>query len=710
MATAAQSLYESPHGLTWFLEFLKEELAPYPGRAGTIARMVLAATLVMIICVTFRIPYAFEGAIYTFIVLRESPRATLQSAAAALLSAGIGAAYVLISAGFVISVPILHFLWVIGSFFLAFYALSAMINYGAASTFAIMIAVAVPIWDRHLSAETNVEDTLWLTLAVSIGAVISVAVELAFVRVNPGDDIVLPIAERLFAVESLLACYAEGCPPDNASKNKVIRFGMLGTSSLRRLLRRSDYSAQYRVQMSGVVALVGRLVDITATLTELSFEPTESDEKQLRTLGAIIAIIRTDLMNRRLSSSIHFDSDHAFSHVPLLAEIQNIVSFIPQAFTDSESMKVHLPASRDMSRSKLMHQDAFVNPEHLKFALRGCLAASGCYIIYNSIAWPGIGAPAMATCLLTAVSTVGASRQRQIVRFAAFVVGGFLIGIGSEIFILPHIDSIPGFTIFFTLVIALAAWFMTSSPRLSYFGFQIVVIFCLMNLQEFARQTSLAAARDRVVGVGLGLCMMWLVFDQLWSAPVALEMEKAFISTLRLLAQFAREPLSKDLTVAAERAFSLREMINSSFEEVRALADAVLLETGPSRKRDLVLRGRIKRWQPQLRMLFIMRVALWRYRVRVSGFELPAPVATAQQKFDEALADVLDGMADRSEGKTSQGKDDFEAAFEGLERTVRSYCSEGPQGLLAPELQAFLALSRRIADLTISLALAVENA
>ena len=284
MATAAQSLYESPHALTWFLEFLKEELAPYPGRAGTIARMVLAATLVMIICVTFRIPYAFEGAIYTFIVLRESPRATLQSAGAALLSVGIGAAYVLLSAGFVISVPILHFLWVIGSFFLTFYALSAMNNYGAASTFAIMIAVAVPIWDRHVSAETNVEDTLWLTLAVSIGAVISVAVELAFARVNPGDDIVLPIAERLSAVEGLLACYAEGCPPDNASKNKVIRFGMLGTSSLRRLLRRSDYSAQYRVQMSGVVALVGRLVDITATLTELSFEPTESDEKQLRAL------------------------------------------------------------------------------------------------------------------------------------------------------------------------------------------------------------------------------------------------------------------------------------------------------------------------------------------------------------------------------------------------------------------------------------------
>src|SRR6202044_3717639 len=155
-----------------------------------------------------------------------------------------------------------------------------------------------------------------------------------------------------------------------------------------------------------------------------------------------------------------------------------------------------------------------------------------------------IGPPAMATCLLTAVSTVGASRQRQIVRFAAFVVGGFLIGIGSEIFILPHIDSISGFTIFFTLVIALAAWFMTSSPRLSYFGFQIVVIFCLINLQEFARQTSLAAVRDRIAGVFLGLCMMWLVFDQLWGSSAAVEMKRVFVSNLRLLAQFVREPLA----------------------------------------------------------------------------------------------------------------------------------------------------------------------
>src|SRR6202167_4976159 len=358
-----------------------------------------------------------------------------------------------------------------------------------------------------------------------------------------------------------------------------------------------------------------------------------------------VAIIRTDLMNRRISSTIHFDPDHAPSHVPLLHEMKHTVWLIPQALTYSESTKVHLPPSPDALQSRLLAPDAFVNPEHLKFALRGCLAASGCYIIYNSIAWPNIGAPAIATCLLTAISAVGASRQRQILRFAAFVVGGLLIGIGSEIFILPHLDSIGGFAIFFILVMTLVSWVMTSSPRLSYFGFQIAVVFCLINLQEFARQSSLAAARDRIVGGALGLSMMWLVFDRLWSVPVAVEMKRAFISSLRLLAQLAREPASKDPNVYVARPNSLRETINSSFDEVRSLADALLFEFGPSRQRDLALRSRIVRWQPRLRMLFMTRLALWRYRVGVPGFELPAPVATAQQEFDEGLSDVVDRMA-----------------------------------------------------------------
>ena len=68
MAALAQNVPKSPRSFVWFREFLRQELTPYSGRFETVARMVIAATLVMIVCVTFRIPYAFLGAIYTFII------------------------------------------------------------------------------------------------------------------------------------------------------------------------------------------------------------------------------------------------------------------------------------------------------------------------------------------------------------------------------------------------------------------------------------------------------------------------------------------------------------------------------------------------------------------------------------------------------------------------------------------------------------------
>ncbi|HEY2456170.1 MAG TPA: hypothetical protein VGI13_02625, partial [Candidatus Acidoferrum sp.] len=71
----------------------------------------------------------------------------------------------------------------------------------------------------------------------------------------------------------------------------------------------------------------------------------------------------------------------------------------------------------------------------------------------------------------------------------------------------------------FIVVTGLASWFATCSPRLSFFGLQIAISFYLIHLQEFAIQTSLAVARDRVVGVLLGLFIMWLVYAQLCASP-----------------------------------------------------------------------------------------------------------------------------------------------------------------------------------------------
>ena len=701
MALLAQSAPAPPRSTAWFRDFLKDELRPYPERAALVARMVIAATILMLITMTFRMPYGAYAALYAFTISRESPQTIGKAVISIVAAFALGGVYVLMSAWVFLGDPLLRLFWVMGSLLTSFYAISAMTNYGASTRFGYLIVITVPLWDSQIPTELRVEDTLWAVWAITIASVVAGLGGLVYGAIRPGDELVRSIADRLASVEDLLACYSADRPVDDKTEKKLVQLAMLGTSRLRRSLRRSTYSEQYREQMGAVVVLAGRLVDIAANLTRI--QVASGDRLRIRALAASIASIHADLLSGRVPARVEFNSRSGPSGAPLLHEMEQTVSLIPAVFSGFASISGYVrSAPADERPSKLFVADALSNREHLKFGLKGCLAASLCYITYNSVDWPGIST-AITTCLLTALSTVGASRQKQVLRFAGAIGGGVVFGMGAQVFILPYVDSIAGFTLLFVVVTGIAAWFATSGPRLSYFGVQFAVGFYLIHLQEFTIQTSLGVARDRVAGILLGLFMMWLVFDQLWGAPAAVEMRRTFISNLRSLGQLVREPLpGREKTWRSD---SLRETINTNFDKVRSMADGVLFELGPSRPGDLALRNQIRRWQPQLRALFVTRIALVKYRLQLPGFELPDPARVAQQEFDDRLARMLVGMADRMEGKPPEGTDHFhfEDAFERLEQTVRTCCSEGPQKLLPAGIQTFLALSRSIENVTISL-------
>jgi multidrug resistance protein MdtO len=702
MAVLAPSAPAAPRSTTWFFQFLRDELTPYPERAALVAHMVIAATIVMLITMTFRMPWGAYASLYALTISRESPQTTGTAVKSIVSAFVLGGAYVLISACFFFGDPLPRLLWVIGSLFASFYVISTMTNYDAAARFGYLIIITVPLWDLQIPTELRVEGTLWAVWAITIASVVAAVGGLVFGAMRPGDELVSSIAERLGSVEELLACYAAGRPVDDKQEKTVTRLAMLGTSRLRSNLRRSTHPGQYREQMGAVVVLAGRLVDIAANLTQLGIQFASDDRQRIGALAASIAGIHADLLSGKVPRQIEANrEDEPHGRVPLLREMEKTVPLIPMVFSGSGSISAYVPSPpTDERRSALFVADALSNLDHFKFGLRGCVAASLCYIIYTSVDWPGIST-AITTCLLTALSTVGSSHQKQFLRFAGAIVGGVVLGMGAQVFILPYLDSITGFTLLFVVVTSIAAWFATSSPRLSYFGVQVAVGFYLIHLQEFTIQTSLAVARDRVAGVLLGLFMMWLIFDQLWASSATVEMRRTFISNLRSLGQFVREPLpGKD---EEWRSDSLRETINTNLDKVRSLADGVLFELGPSRQRDLALRSRIVQWQPQLRALFVTRIALVKYRLQLPGFELPEPARLAQQEFDNRLAGMLDGMADRMEGKPPQGTHRVEDAFERLDQTVRNCCSEEPQELVTAKMQTFLALSRSIVNMAISL-------
>jgi multidrug resistance protein MdtO len=695
MTAAAPRAEELRPVSAWFWEFIKEELAPFPGRGGIVARMVIASTLMMIVTMVFRLPYGAYSAFYVFQLSRENQRASIHSAQTIIIAFAVSAGVALAGAALVLGDPGLRLLWVIATLFLMFYAVGTLTSYSASLRFGYLLALVIPVFDRPISAEAKVELTLWLAFVLALATAIALWVELVLVRFTESADLIGLLDRRLACVEDLLQVYALGRNPDAAGK-ELARFSTIGTSRLRNILQRSPHTRHYREQMGAIVGLVGTLIDLAVELRRDSV----SDRECLRALAIDVGRVRADLLNRNSRQPIPFCESALVAQSALLIErMKSTVSLIGEMQIALHSLSAYelRESSREQS-SRFLVADAFSNPDHLRYALKGCLAASLCYLTYNLIDWNGIST-AVITCFLTALATAGASRQKQTLLLAGAVTGG-LIGLASQLFVMPYIDSIAGFTAWFVLVAIFAAWFVTCTPRLSYFGLQVAFAYNFVNLQEFTIQTSLTPARDRVVGILLGLFMMWLVFDRLWGVPAAVAMKARFISTLRLVAQFVREPISENTGTAIERGYSLRDAIEKGFDSVRALADQVLFEFGPSRERDLALRDRLRRWQPQLRALFVLQISIWNYRVRLPGFHLPDPLPSAQREFDEEFARMLEGMATRLEGSPAEVRHSLDDSLRHLEQSVETSAATESQTRLATGLGTYLARNRRIREVT----------
>ncbi|MGH9561005.1 MAG: FUSC family protein, partial [Terracidiphilus sp.] len=634
----------------WFPEFLKQELAPYPGRGTLVARIVISATLTMILIVTFRIPGGFLGPLSAFLLSRENLVSTARSAIFMIGAFLLGALFIPVGARLFASTPETHFLWVGCTIFLAFFMLRCLANYAIATGLATISGYAVAIWYLPGPTETNVESTLWVVAAVLIGVLVTLGVEVVFRALFGGDDLVDGMDTRLALIENLMADYASGRPISPATQAGLAQFALVGAGALRRHIARSNYTQRYRTRMSTLVSLVARSIDFAAGLAgAFPFLPAELRQRAAR-IGQSLADIRNCLRTHGQPCRAVLEPLPS-PGTPLLSEIESMVSLMPSIFSDENAPEPGLEAIEDApSASRVFIPDAFSNPEHLRYILGGTIAAMLCYVIYAALDWPNLNT-SMFTCVLTALTTIGSSRQKQILRLAGFVFGGVIAGLGAQIFVLPFIDSIGGFTVLFATMIAVAAWLATSSTRLGYAGVQFAFAFCLINLSEFSFQTNLAISRDRALAVLLGITMMWLVFERFFPNSAADEMVRIFVANLRLLADFSSSPPRADNPADILKIRRQREEIYRHFGEVNAQSDAVPFETGASRARDMAARDRVRRWQASLRSFYLLSVPLVRFRIFGGADPKSQPFRRFENDFRFECAHIFRQMADSLESQ-----------------------------------------------------------
>ena len=688
----------------WFWQFLKTELAPYPGRTWVVGRMTISACIVMVLVETFRIPYGFLGAIFTLFLSREDPTATLRAGVRITVIYVISTVYTVVGVMTMVGSPITHFLWIAISLFLAFYLIHIMPDYPTAVNFGFTLAAVIPLWDEtYLTVNQRTENTLWAGFSVVVGAAVTVAVEYIFRRVHPTTELTQGIEGRLRAVEDILRQIAADLPLGEKLEKEISLYSATGTSRMRRRLLRSGYPPQLIAQMNVAVGLLGRLTDLAASMrivrSTQSIAIGTADRERCLRLANQISELRSNLEQSQLPRAIDISSQAQPSDLPLLPEMERTVALIPHAFSGSESVQdLFLPPPLDTEvRQRLLVPDAFSNPDHIKFAVRGASATMLAYIAYQAVDWTGLST-AIPTCIITALSTIGSSRQKQFLRLGGALIGGFVFGMGAQVFVLPYLDGITGFTVLFAVVTAISAWIATATPRLSYLGVQLALAFYLINLQEFTIQSSLAIARDRVVGVLLGLLCMWLVFDRLWVKDALQEMQEGFARNLRLLAEVIEQARVQDRKEAVRRSAQLRDQINEGFNAVKAQADAVVFEFGPSRQRKLKIRDDFRRWQPTLGALLQVQITGLEYLFEKRYPELSQPIADALTAFEKDMAITARAMSDEVAGKVAQAAPDVQESAARLRQEIeKHYTASGLP--IPPTLVDMITISQNLASI-----------
>ena len=695
--------------VAWFWQFLKTELAPRPGRAWAVGRTTIAATLVMVWVMTFTIPFGFIGAINTFLLSRENPTATLRDALTAVLFTALGTVYSIVGIVTMIGDPLTHFLWITVSLFLAFYLIRIIPNYLAAANFGFTLAGTIPLWDEPLvPVNTRIENTLWFAGALAVGVAVTVAVEFIFRRVHPITDLTQGIENRLETVEGVLRQTAADLPFSAKLEEDISLYADLGTSRLRLYLYRSGgFPRDVTIKMNAAIAVLGRLVDLAASLrivrSTQSIAPGRADCDRCLHLANEIFHLRRDLQQGRLPCSIEILSQPEPSELPFLPEMERAVALISQAFCGVRGAEDQLSpvAPVPEAHSGLLVPDAFSNLDHLKFAVRGTLATVLAYVVYQAIDWRGLST-AIPTCMITALSTTGASRQKQFLRLGGAIIGGFVFGMGAQVFVLPNLDSIAGFVVLFAAVTAISGWIATATPRLSYLGVQMALAFYLINLQEFSPQISLAIARDRVVGVLLGLLSMWLVFDRLWVRNALEEMQDLFSRNLRMLAELFEQWRQDDFQKATRRVMQLRDQINVGVNALRAQSDAVIFEFGQSRERKLRIRDDFRRWQPIFQTLLEVQTTFLQYRFDRRLPQLPPKIVEAQSACEENMALLVRSLSNYVAGESTATAPDVQASAEALRREIQEHYARS--GLPVPSpLADTITLTQNLSSIVIPL-------
>jgi multidrug resistance protein MdtO len=554
-------------------------------------RITLASVLTLLVLMTFQLPFASLGLYFVFLVGRDSPAVSIRSS---LVSLFILMSTVALELGVVIltdNSPMARVLGVAVVTFLAGLFTVASNLSAIAPVGGFIFCTLIATWELHVPPDTLVRNSLWLIAAVSVAMVCSIAVEYIFGTRHPAEKLQEMRMVRYRALQEMYDLYAQ-CGRSQANRDalsaatlRVARLAVQGQAGMQQLYnqiveRDLDVGA-LPVGTRIRITMLAELMDLSTAFASQNPVPDASIcEQYLR-----IARHCEDLQaNRPVDPSDLLES--LPNSVPTLldrveAAFHTILS-MPITAGPSDKALVALPSNKN----PLLIPGALRRVENIAFALKISLCATLCYIVYQSVDWPGIST-SVTTVLITGLSHTGAIKQRLVFRALGSIIGGLILGLGCTTFLFPYMDSITSLVVLVAVVALGCAWCATGR-RFNYVGLQIAFAFYIVAFEGFSAPTELAPARDRFIGIMLALVVMIFVFDQLWPVRTVTAMRQAFAAVLRNQAALLRfVETASHKGELARRADAFRDYMGKTIASLRTMSEAVDFEFGVNRAEHL---------------------------------------------------------------------------------------------------------------------------
>ncbi|QHN03202.1 hypothetical protein FTO74_07325 [Granulicella sp. WH15] len=573
---------------------LQAELAPFPGRLSGSARDALGVTIALVLAMTLRVPGISLALALLFLLQRERPGVSLRSGLNIFGGAVLACAASLVWVQVMDGTEVARFFGLLLGVLVAGFCMAATTYPLLFTIFGFYGFVDLSSWDAHRGASAIVTSSLYNLASLGIVLLSAIAVEYLFGTSHPAGELQLELKRRLTVLSRFFHLLAmeeemEEIDRDPALQsiqlrplqNAILQYAHAGDRHLNKLYNRlrdgSFDIAEIPVGIHYRIGLLTRVLEKSA-LISLTSQRTVRD----RMYFAVVAAQCDRLLNEESFIGEPLSHDAPAYLRELYSELLQY-SVFDKTTSEEPAIEVYESGMSSSPFAGFFLPNAFQTADAAFYALKLTLAAMVCYVFYNAIAWPGI-LTCVVTVLFTGLSSTGAMKQKQIYRFSGAALGGAL-GITTVSFLFPNMDSITSLVLVVGTISLLSGWVLRS-PRMGYVGVQIGFAFFLTTLPGFSAATLIAPARDRVIGIGIGILVMWFIFDQLWPVRTSTALGEV-LSRIESAAQKLHLAAAQQDAKKTARALStLRASVSLELANMQQLEAAVHFDFGPGHARE----------------------------------------------------------------------------------------------------------------------------